>query len=176
MFKSKLFCVSLVLGLSLFLASTVFAGYVTFGGGGGAGGGNVSVEFGVAEKVLFGLGFTYIFGGGDVPDDTLDYRLPHDDYTYLGSKKVDGEDGVYVTLGMNVYKKLYLFGLGGVTRGEKIGLAQSNVTGRYYREWTEYTTHGMFGGGLALGLGSKFVLEIEFDNRRGATGLIGFAW
>ena len=126
------------------------------------------------EKLLFGLGFTYIFTDDDIPSDTLDYPVPHSDYTKLGTKQ-DGEWGLYGMLGIDIFKGFYLFGLGGVTFQKEIELAQSNVTG-YYTQSDEYQTHGMYGGGIRLGLGETLCLQVELDNRRGVTGMIGFVW
>ena len=151
-------------------------GYLSIGGGGGgdADAANISFEIGSAGKYLFGLGFTYIISD-DVPSDTLDYPVPHWDYTRLGTRQ-DGEFGFYGTLGIGVYKGIYLFGLGGVSFAKEIELAQSNVTGWYYTQSSDTLTHGMYGGGIRLGLGEKFCLQVELDNRRGVTGMIGFVW
>jgi hypothetical protein len=150
--------------------------YLAVGGGSGgdADAANMSFEIGSAEKYLFGLGFTYIFSDDDIPSDTLDYPVPHSDYTKLGTKQ-DGEWGLYGMLGIDIFKGFYLFGLGGVTFQKEIELAQSNVTG-YYTQSDEYQTHGMYGGGIRLGLGETLCLQVELDNRRGVTGMIGFVW
>jgi hypothetical protein len=112
----------------------------------------------------------------DVPAGTLDYPVPHSDYTSLGRRQND-EWGFYVETGLEVIKDkgIFLFGLGGLTFIEEIEVAQSNVTGWYYEQSASTKTNTMIGGGIAYFPKDKwFCLQLEYDNRRGVTGSIGF--
>ena len=169
----------------LFLASSALAnGYFAVGGGGGgqAEAGNFSIDIGgfSTEKktnYFLGGGLTSIFSS-DIPSNILEYPVPHSDYTSLGRKQ-DDELGLYMKAGFQVItrKRIFIFGLLGLTFTEEIELAQSNVTGWYYEQSSSTDTNMMIGGGIAYFPENKrFCLQLEYDNRRGVTGSIGFVF
>lgn len=176
----------LVIVLAIWPALTLANGYVAVGGGAGgdADAGNVSIEVGGRSvnhsyNYLGGLGFTAILNAGNVPDSTFDYPVPHWDFTDLGWRQEDNEYGGYALLGLELvpHSSLFVFGIGGVTAAKRIDLAQSNVTGWYYTEDTDHKLYGLYGGGIGFfPTMSRVSLELEYDNRRGWTGLIGYQW
>jgi hypothetical protein len=175
-----LFIVAVVLTIPM---SAFAGGYFAIGGGAGgdADAPNVSIEIGSVSTgrnpdILMALGFGFIFNTDDVPSDTLDYPIPHWDYTSLGKRQKGNEYCLFGKLGMGI-KGIFIYGLGGVSFAEEIELAQSNVTGWYYEQSSSTEAHGMYGGGLALFIpGSRVSLQAEYDNRRGVTGGVGFRW
>jgi len=161
-------------------------GYSTIGGGGGgeSKAGNVSLELGGISlldgerKQLIAIGLGFIFGD-DVPSDLLDYPVPHEDYTDLGKRQKGNEYGIFVKYGLELIENnnLFIFGLGGCSFAEEVDLARSNVTGWYYEQSSSTKTYGIFGVGFAYYFKeNKKLLQIEYDNRRGITGSIGFFW
>jgi len=155
--------------------------------GGGYGGetdsGNFTVE-GVkvarseGRDSLGGLGFTMIFNGGDVPSDVLDYPCPHGDYTDLGSQRDIPEMGLFGKYGLEIIEDTGLFAtvLGGATFADETELAQSNATGWYYEQDTGINTYGLFGGGISYFLKDDLFLQVDYDNRRGITGGLGWRY
>ena len=183
--KKSLVILAIGLVTLLFLASSALAnGYFAVGGGGGgqAEAGNFSIDIGGFST---GKKTNYFFGGGctliftsDIPSGTLDYPVPHSDYTSLGRRQND-ELGFYMKAGFQVItrKRIFIFGLWGLTFAEEIELAQSNVTGWYYEQSSSADTSMMIGGGIAYFPQDKwYCLQLEYDNRRGVTGSIGFSW
>lgn len=157
-----------------------------FSVGGGAGGkadaANLSLEVGGVttnrehDRLLaFGVGI--IFNGDDVPSDTLEYPVPHWNYTDLGTKQDGPEIALFGKYGLEVItnKRLFLFGLGGLSFAKEIELAQSNATGWYYEQSSSSKLNGVFGAGLSyFPPESKVSLSVEYDNRRGITGSLGY--
>ena len=156
--------------------------------GGGAGGDadavNLSLEFGGYSgqkniNHLYGIGLTFLFNSDDVPTGTLEYPVPHNLYTSLGTRQKGEEFGIYGKYGLEILKGsgFFIHALAGISFSEEIDLARSNVTGWYYEQSSSTETNGMYGGGVSYFLyDSKFGLQLEYDNRRGVTGLIGFVW
>ena len=127
---------------------------------------------------LVALSIGFILNGDSVPSDTLEYPVPHNDYTSLGTKRKGNEMALLLKYGLEVIKdkNVFVFVLGGASFGEEIELAQSNVTGWYYEQSSSTTTYGMYGGGVSYKATNKLLLSVEYDNRRGATGSIGYFW
>lgn len=180
----KVGMVSVVVGV-LILPMTAFAeGYFSVGGGAGgeADAPNLTLELGGVStgsglNQLFAIGLGFIFNADDVPDGTLEYPVPHSDYTNLGDRQKGNEYALYGKYGLEPVKNsgVFIFGLGGVSFSEEIDLARSNVTGWYYEQSSSTKTNGMFGGGLSFfPKDSKISFSAEYDNRRGITGSIGF--
>ena len=153
--------------------------------GGGYGGKTDSANFTVegvkiarsqGRDSLFGLGYTAIFNGGDVPSDTLDYPCPHWDYTDLGVERDLPEMGIIGKYGIEIVKDTGLFAtvVGGITFADETEIAQSNVTGWYYEQDTGINTYGLFGGGVSYFMKEDLFMQAEYDNRRGIT--IGAGW
>jgi hypothetical protein len=164
------------------LPMAVFAGgYISLGGGAGgeAGALNLTFEFGGISTYnsLIGVGFTSIFNADKIPSGTLGYPCPHNDYTDLGTKQKGPEYGLFVKYGLKIIEnpEVFIFVLGGVSLSEKIQLVRSNATGWYYEQSSKTKTNGIFGGGLSFPIKNSF-FSIEYDNRRGITGSLGFRW
>ncbi|MFB3926495.1 MAG: hypothetical protein ACE14T_10620 [Syntrophales bacterium] len=172
----------------LFLSSSACAGkaYFSIGGGGGAEAkaGNIRIEAGgyttdKAHNLLFGVGIPFTFNRDEVPAGTLEYPVPHPDYTSLGTRRKGEEAGAYLKAGFEPVSNtgIFVFALGGVTSGKEISLAQSNVTGWLYEQSESTRNYGLFGGGIGFfPKHESYCLHFEYDNRMGFTGNIGFTW
>ncbi|MBW1614607.1 MAG: hypothetical protein JRJ57_11715 [Deltaproteobacteria bacterium] len=139
--------------------------------------GGVSTDGEHNRLIAIGLGF--IFNADDVPSDTLEYPVPHSDYNNLGTRQKGNEYAFFGKYGVEVIKnkQVFIFALGGLSFSEEIDLARSNVTGWYYEQSSSSKINGMFGGGLSyFPLNNKISFQVEYDDRRGITGGIGFRW
>lgn len=181
----------LIILLSLFSAfstsSKAMANmYLAFGGGGGgeAKVGNMRFEVGGysinnSVNYLFGFGIPFTVGRDDTPSGLNEYPVPTWDFTSLGKRDKGEESGFYGKFGIELVNMTGVFILvyGGATWGKEIELAQSNVTRWYYQESEKTKTYGLIGGGLGyFPRGHRFCLQLEYDNRMGITGLVGFNW
>jgi len=187
-----LFAIMLILLPSVLLAQEpavrTLKGYVVMGGGGGGDSesSNMRVEGGAyttaqAVNILFGLGVPFTLNRDDTPSNLHDHPYPYYDnnFTDLGNRKKGEEVGLYGKIGFAPIKNtgFFIFGLGGFTWGEEIQLTQSNLTRRYYTESETTKTYGLFGGGIGyFPMQGHFTAQIQYDNRMGVTGSMGFAW
>jgi len=167
------------------------AWYYAIGGGGegGAEAQNFTVEIGKEDirikgfNTFAGLAVPFILhGDGNVPDSTKDSECPHGNCDNLGDKDDGTEMGLLGKFGMEIYKSRAFVSLSlGVTRANTVELAQSNVTGDYYKESEDTDTNIVYGIGVNympefFDWGLKMVFSLDIDNRRGLTGLIGWRW
>ncbi len=160
--------------------------YVAVGGGGGgdADSPSMRVEGGAytttrVVNILFGLGTPFTLNRDDTPSDLHDHPSPTNDFRDLGTRKKGEEAGLYGKLGIAPIRNssFFIFGMGGFTVGEEIQLSQSNVTRRYYTESSTTKTYGLIGGGIGyFPMQGHFTAQVQYDNRMGVTGSLGFAW
>jgi hypothetical protein len=179
----------------ILLPSVVFAqepiartlkGYFVVGGGGGGDSesSNMRIEGGAyttiqAVNILFGLGMPFTLNRDDTPSSLHDYPCPHNNFTDLGNRKKGEEVGMYGKFGIEPIKNtgFFIFGTGGFTLGKEIQLTQSNITRLYYTESETTKTYGLFGGGIGyFPMQGHFTAQVQYDNRMGVTGNLGFAW
>ena len=181
----KLAVILFIITVFITLPATTFAeGYFSMGGGTGTNGPNITFELGKIStdrehNYLVALGLGFIFNAGDVPSSTLEYPCPHSNYTDLGTRQRDNEMAIIGKYGLEIVKNegLFLVALAGFSMYDEIDLAQSNATGWYYEQSSSTGTYGIFGGGLSyFPPGGKISYQLEYDNRRGVTGGIGFRW
>lgn len=123
-------------------------------------GGGTSLAFAmVKDHVGFGLGF--VFNSEFASKELLDYPVPHNSYTNLGTKRTGnaiGLDGYYF-FGESTKIRPYV-GIGIYVSPRK-EIAQSNVTGWYYTQSNqtavmpsgEVGLHYVSDTGLAIGVG-----------------------
>lgn len=138
-----------------------------------------SVSRGLEHNGLIAIGFGYIYNADNVPAGTLEYPVPHSNYTDLGTKQKGNEYTLFVKYGLELIESsgLFAFALAGITSYEEVDLAQSNVTGWYYEQSSREKLNGMLGGGLSFfPMNSPVMLSIEYDNRRGITGSVGLSF
>ena len=173
------------LAFLLFLPPVAFAeGYLSVGGGAGgnAEAANLTLEFGAMltgkeRKRLVAVGVGFIFNGDSIPSDTLDYPVPHSNYTSLGERRDGNELVVVAKFGIEVVKKTgaFVFALGGFSDSHEVEIARSNVTGWYYEQSSSDQYYGVFGGGVGFyPPNSPVSFSVEYDNRRGVTGSVGY--
>jgi hypothetical protein len=180
----KIVMVSVVVWLLILPMAAFAEEYFSVGGGAGgkADAPNLTLELGGVStdrehNRLIAIGLGFIFNADDVPSDTLEYPVPHSDYTNLGTRQKGNEYALFGKYGLEVIKNkgAFIFALGGLSFSEEIDLARSNVTGWYYEQSSSSKVNGMFGGGLSyFPINSKVSLSVEYDNRRGITGSLGF--
>lgn len=182
--KKLTIILSIIAAFIIFPATTFAEGYFSMGGGGGSNGSNLTLELGKIStdrehNYLMALGLGFIFNAGNVPAGTLDYPCPHSYYTNLGTEQKGNEMAIVGKYGLEIIKNegLFLVALAGFSLYEEVALAQSNATGWYYEQSSSTGTYGVFGGGLNyFPPGSKVSFQVEYDNRRGVTGGVGFRW
>ena len=166
-----------------------WAGYFTVGAGYGGEGDSASVSIEAGQKeidfanldMLLGLGLPIIpYGGDNLPDNTIDGDCPNDDCENYSIEYTGTELGVYAKIGLKLFiESVYLNIIGGGTVVTESTIVKSPTTGRYYEESTESVLNAMFGAGLAYFpevFGWQLVIQIDADNRRGVSGLVGFFW
>lgn len=190
---------NLGIGRSLFLLVSILisflspgavqAGYFSIGNGGGgeADAYNLTIETGAVR--LGGGNPVYLLGGGvfgmfhgydDYPANTRDYACPHGEFTRV-DKIIEGvESGLYGKTGVNLFDTdLYLSVLAGLSMVTEVQLVQSNLTQLYYEQTSEQKFYGIYGGGIGYfpdRFRWEFAIQIDYDNRRGVVGSVGFHW
>ncbi len=168
------------------------AGYYSLGigNGGKAGAPNLTLEIGSnnikirGKPYLAGIDIAVINHGDDkIPSKIIDAPCPHTDYTSLGRKPEGFEAGLLGKFGKGLFNSdVYISLLGGITRVHEIHVTQSNINpNKYYEQSSESKIEGVFG----LGIGyfpelfdwkAKLNIQIDYDNRRGMTGYLGWGW
>jgi len=182
MFFAKKIYIIVALLLPIYLLAQDYVA-VGVGAGGEAEAANVTLEIGAMTQnkslnYLYAVSVGFIFNGDSIPSDILEYPVPHTDYTSLGTKRKGTEIPLLLKYGLEVIKdkKIFVYVLGGASFGEEIELAQSNATGWYYEQSSTSKIYGMYGGGVSYKATDKLLFSVEYDNRRGATGSIGYFW
>lgn len=109
--------VSVVVWLLILPMAAFAEGYFSVGGGAGgkADAPNLTLEGGSVSSDrehnrLIAIGLGVIFNADDVPSDTLEYPVPHSDYTNLGTRQRSDEYALFGKYGLEVIKtKGHLF-------------------------------------------------------------------
>jgi len=166
-----------------------WAGYFAVGAGYGGEGESASVSIEAGQKgidfanldMLLGLGLPIIpYGSDNLPDNTIDDNCPNDGCVNSGIEYTGTELGVYAKIGLKLFfENVYLNIIGGGTVVTESSIVYSPTTGRYYEESTESVFNAMYGAGLAYFpevFDWQLVIQIDGDNRRGVSGLVGFFW
>ena len=173
-------------------ATSALAGYYSFGvgNGGKAEKKSLSLEVGSRnfkmknEPFLVAVCMPLIDHGDDnIPLETNPDACPNDDYTSLGKIPEGIETGLLFKMGKRWnHSNTYFSLLGGVTQVNEIRLTQSNTNpDLYYTQSSEKKLKGV--GGISVGYFPeildwklKLTIQIDYDNRRGVTGSIGWCW
>ena len=72
---------------------------------------------------------------------------------------------------------IFIFGLGRATWGTEAVIAQSNVTGWYYKQSESSEVYGLFGRELGyFPKDNNFSAFVQYDNRMGVSLNLGLAW
>ena len=178
-----------IAGVMMLLPVSGHCGYFSVGNGGGGDADeyNLSIETGGVR--LGGGTLHYLLGGGvfgmfhgynNVPDNTRDFECPHDDYTVIDDVKEGVESGVYGKTGIGLLDTgVYFSILFGVSMVTEVELVQSKATSLYYEQSSEQTYYGVYGGGIGYfpdWLRWELCIQLDYDNRRGVVGSVGFYW
>ena len=182
----------IIIGIILSMSASAYAGYYSIGvgNGGDAEAKNLSLEVGsrnlkIAEKAfLAALGITVIdHGDKNIPADTKNYPCAYDNYTSLGRKPDGVESGLLGKLGLkSFHQNLYFSVLGGITQVNEIHITRSNENPQvYYEQSSDKEYYGVYG--ISIGYFPeifawklKLNMHIDYDNRRGVTGYLGWCW
>lgn len=184
------YCFPLILMLIVFITPDFgHAGYFSVGNGGGgeAEKYNISIETGAIR--LGGETPAYLLGGGvfgmfhgydDFPANTRDYPCPHSEFVNI-DKIIEGiESGLFGKAGIGLSDTdIYVSALAGISMVTEVQLVQSNQTKLYYEQSSEQKFFGIYGGGIGYfpdRFRWEFCVQLDYDNRRGVVGSIGFHW
>ncbi len=71
--------------------------------------------------------------------------------------------------------------LGGFTRANRVEIAKSNVGDYYYEQSEDNKLYGVYGAGFGsfhefYDYGVILNFQVDYDNRRGVTGSVGWSW
>jgi len=171
-------------------ATSALGGYYSIGAGNGgqAEKNSLSLEVGSRnfknKSLLMAASMTLIDHGDDnIPPKTRDYPCKNEnEYTRLGRIPEGIETGLMVKMGKRWRRSNTYFSLlGGATQVNEIDLTQSNTTGIYYTQSSEKKIKGVYGIGVGyfpeiFDWKLKLTLQVDYDNRRGITGYIGWCW
>jgi len=165
------------------------AGYLAAGGGYGGEEEQESVSFETGEfgidfgelELLMAVGFPIIpYGDTKLPDNTIESECPNDDCVVDSTEYKGTEVGGYVKIGTRLFvENLYLNLIGGATTVTESDIVYSAATNRHYEESSDRETNPLYGVGIGFfpeGEDWQLVFMLDFDNRRGVTGLVGFYW
>jgi len=183
--------VAVLAGLSLLICihSNANAGYLAAGGGYNTENEQASASFETGEygvelgdfDLLFGIGFPIIpYGDKNLPDDTIESECPNDNCIDKDSEYKGTEMGGYVKIGIRfLTDSLYLNLIGGATVVTESEIVYSAATDRYYEESSDTVTNTLYGAGFGFFpeiMDWQLMFMLDYDNRRGITGLVGFYW
>lgn len=149
--------------------SWVSAGSAPSSSGGGF---SLAAASKTSEKIGWGLGI--VFNGEISGDDVLDYPVPHNNYTNLGTQRTGnaiGLDALWFPAGDSAWRPYAGLGLYYDKRAE---IAQSNVTGWYYKQKEKSALN--IGGelGLQYRTSGGTLWGIGYHTIRG--GFLSLAW
>jgi hypothetical protein len=129
---------------------------------------------------LFGIGIFFIpHSDNDLPSPTYSVSCPNGDCTSIGSARKGTEVGLAGKLGVEIGSSdVYVSAIGGFTAYTKSKLSQSPATGRTYEDSSDSKVEALYGGGVSYFIDKKWdiVIQLDYDNVRGVTGLIGWHW
>lgn len=149
--------------------SWVSAGSAPFSSGDG-----FSLAAGSKTSEKFGWGFGIVFNGEISDNHVLDYPVPHNDYTNLGTQRTGnaiGLDALWFPAGESAWRPYAGLGLYYDKRAE---IAQSNVTGWYYKQ-KEKSALNMGGElGLQYRTSGGTLWGVGYHTIRG--GFVSLAW
>ena len=185
----KLFpVVGILLAVVVFIATPAHAGYLAVGGGGGGDADefNVTIETGAKDidvnnmDMLFGIGIFFIpHSDNDLPSPTISLPCPNGDCERMDSERKGTEVGFAGKLGVEIGSSdFYVSAIGGFTAYTESKLSQSPATGLVYEDSSDSKVEALYGGGVSYFIDKKWdiVIQLDYDNIRGATGTIGWHW
>jgi len=187
-FSKLLPAVCVFLAVMIFIASSAHAGYLSVGGGAGGDADeiNVTIETGAKDidisnlDMLFGVGIFFIpHSDNDLPDSTISMPCPNDDCLSIDALRKGTEVGFAGKLGIEIGSSdFYVSAIGGFTAYTESTLSQSPATGRVYEDSSDSKVEALYGGGISYFIDKKWnvVIQVDYDNIRGVTGLVGWHW
>jgi len=180
--------VCIFLAAVILVTSSAHAGYLSVGGGAGGDADevNVTIETGAKDidvnslDMLFGIGVFFIpHSDNDLPTSTISLPCPNDSCIETDSARKGTEVGFAGKLGVEIGSSdVYVSAIGGFTAYTESKLSQSPTTGRVYEDDSDSKVEALYGGGVSYFIDKKWdiVIQLDYDNIRGVTGLVGWHW
>jgi len=180
--------VCILLFLLILIVPSSHAGYLSAGGGAGGDADefNVTIETGAKDidisnlDMLFGIGIFFIpHSDNDLPSSTISMPCPNENCLSLGKARKGTEVGFAGKLGIEIGSSdFYVSAIGGFTAYTESKLSRSPATGRVYEDDSDSKVEALYGGGISYFIDKKWdvVIQVDYDNIRGVTGLIGWHW
>jgi hypothetical protein len=142
--------------------------------------GNISGAVGARKGFIgsrFGIGaeFGLVGGGTALPDGTLDYTIPHNNFTVNGDYTGNAYGGdLLVFLNLDHNGNVAIYGGPGIYAQSTTEVVQSNATGWYYENGTTTKTVFAGGGGIRVKVAPKLEVGVGYHSLSGVQGSIGF--
>ena len=149
--------------------------WISAGSAPSSSGGGFSLSASSKTTNNFGWGLGFVFNGEIADSDVHDYPVPHNDYTNLGTKRTGnaiGLDAYWFPAGESSWRPYAGLGLYFDKRAE---IAQSNVTGWYYKQKEKSGVN--LGGevGIQYLTTSRTIWGLGYHTIRGAFLSLGWA-
>ena len=168
---------------------------ISGGNGGPTDSKSLAFELGGIEKprwagdrdTIYSVGILIIFNGGAAnynESASGTYNSLYDWERRNGTLQEEGtyrdwpEFGFFLKYGIEIIPdtNLFLTGFGGCTFADEVTVYDSEIQvyPRSYGKDEGWTTHGLFGGGLAYFVTEQVIFQFDYDNRRGISA--GMGW
>lgn len=148
-------------------------GWFSIGKATEASGNGLSVAIGMRGKGNWGFAFGGIFNADYSESNVLNYPVPHNSFTSLGTKRVGNSLGVDALYFLNPEDRFKTYLGLGVYYAPKKDLAQSNLTGWVYTQKDQSSTSLSAEIGTLYTTDSKLLVGFGLHSVRGATFSIG---
>jgi len=127
-----------------------------------------------ARKGFIGAEFGVVGGGTALPEGTLDYYIPHNDFTVNGDYTGNAYGGdLLLFLNLDPRGNVAIYGGPGLYAQSTTEVVQSNATGWYYENGTSTQLVFAGGGGIRVKVAPKLELGVGYHSLRGVQGSIG---
>ena len=165
---------ALSIALSMYSLHTHADSWLSIGKTPASEGDAISLAIATKTSETFGWGLGILFNSDLAGDEVLDYPVPHNDYSDLGSQR-DGNsiglDAYWFPLGEQPWRPYAGVGL---YYDQRARIAQSNATGWYYTEEEESQVRGGFEIGLQYRAPGGALFGLGYHNLRG--GFVSLGW
>uniref|UniRef100_UPI00187D4BDC hypothetical protein n=1 Tax=Candidatus Magnetaquicoccus inordinatus TaxID=2496818 RepID=UPI00187D4BDC len=131
------------------------------------------------RNFLVSVGVGGIFNADDVPSNTLEYPVPHNNYTNIGTRQKGNEMVLFGRYGIELAEQsgFFINAIGGISTSTRVELARSNVTGWYYEQKSDDEINPLIGAGFSyFPENSSLSLHLDYDIRRGVSAGLGLKW
>jgi len=137
--------------------------------------GNFSLAIG-GRGTNWGLEIGGINDGDYSSEELLDYPVPHNDYTNLGTHKIDGTYGIDILYYPLNWSNISIGGSIGLYFYEEAEVAESNVTGWLYKQHSEVNIEPALGVHVDWFLPKRFMIGLTLHSIRGISVRLGYGY